>query len=269
MNDPLKKFVKQHREEFDHLEPPAEISDRIRHNLKPVKPAGRRGKMPKIGQWGIAASIFIALGIGLYIFLPKEEPIHQEITIKDNISVHPAETIVQSSKETDIDNLAETESYESPSVPKKAVKETIQIAEAEHDIYMEEKDAILLLLADEQSASTRIEGMLKANNLSRIDEGLMDILANSAAEDANSNVRLAAIEVMVSHIHEPSVAEKIVQAFVTQDDPVVQAELIHIISRMDSARINDEVKHKLYALTEDPSTMGFVKDGAYAVLMNY
>lgn len=96
---------------------------------------------------------------------------------------------------------------------------------------------------------------------------MLEILRKTATEDPNSNVRLAAVEAMVAHAGQPYAAENIAEAFIRQDDAVVQAELISIISNMDQQFLNGKVKEKIEALARNPATLAFVKDEAYAALM--
>ncbi|SUX44994.1 HEAT repeat domain-containing protein [Chryseobacterium indoltheticum] len=124
-------------------------------------------------------------------------------------------------------------------------------------------------MADEYSASSRLEGISLINNFSPSDEKMIAILSEKALSDENTNVRLAAVEALSTHIENTTVRDHIREIFLNQDDPFVQKELITILAEKNPSKLNSEVSAKLRELTLNPTTAVFVKDEAYAVLMKY
>lgn len=90
-----------------------------------------------------------------------------------------------------------------------------------------------------------------------------------AINDQNSNVRMTAVKVIASRLEEPHMKNILMKTFVEQDDPLIQDELIDLISNLDHGRLSEGVKNKLFVLTNDPTTMDFVKDKAYAALLTH
>ncbi|SFT10559.1 HEAT repeat domain-containing protein [Sphingobacterium wenxiniae] len=265
MNDPLKKFVDKHREEFDDLEPSAEIWKKISGQIKPNASDEKIKRLYVLTRWAIVASVLLVFGIGLFLLQNKEIPTEQVAKTKHST---PKEEPVSFTEEPgSLQKKEETKSKVQPTLvlaPKR--KEPLSI-EVKGDIYQTEKDAVLQLLADEESPSARISGLIKTNKLNHIDDELMNVVVEYAINDENSNVRLAAVDVLVAHITESRASDLLIKAFVKQDDPIVQTELIDIISNLGNMSERIEVEQKLVALTEDPMAESFVKDMAYAVLL--
>src|SRR5690606_21615642 len=78
MNDPLKEFVKQHREAFDQLEPPAGVMQRLRAQLKPEptmpEPTRKHHVFGRYRRtaWLVAASLLIGL-VCAYLFFDEAQ----------------------------------------------------------------------------------------------------------------------------------------------------------------------------------------------------
>ncbi|HEU4495509.1 MAG TPA: hypothetical protein VFR70_00500, partial [Flavobacterium sp.] len=125
------------------------------------------------------------------------------------------------------------------------------------------------LINNQYSASSRLEGIALVKNFSPSDEKLIAILSEKALSDENTNVRLAAVKALSKHIENKEINENIGQVFLSQDDPFVQKELIAILADKNPSKLKKEIETKLKELTLDPTTAVFVRDEAYAVLMNY
>src|SRR5690606_8945317 len=92
MNDPLKKFVKQHREAFDHLEPPTGVFQRLQTQLQAEPARSAPATKHRIlwqhrrTAWLVAASLLIGLVCAYLLFdggriQPHSEPqiVHQPV----------------------------------------------------------------------------------------------------------------------------------------------------------------------------------------------
>jgi len=268
MNDPIKNFVGQHREEFDDFEPPADVLDKVRKEIRLAKISTRRNNIYRLSKWVVAASILITLGIYFYV-IPKDDSVVNEVS-KNTKKITPKslEPISWSPKKEASVNPVKIVKPAGANGLEKSENKALMSANVTKALYQNEKDSILLLLSDEQSSSNRIYGLVKASKLPHIKETLMETIVKHATEDENSNVRLVAIDVIISRLDQPYMAKILRRTFVEQDDPFVLTELIDAISNMDANKIDKGIKDKLVALTDDPKTMGFVKDRAYAVLMS-
>ncbi|MNY25517.1 hypothetical protein D3C86_1593070 [compost metagenome] len=80
---------------------------------------------------------------------------------------------------------------------------------------------------------------------------------------------MSAVSALEIQRQNPAVTDRIQQIFIQQNDPMVQKELISFLAEKPTSELSPEVNTKLLALAQDPTTVDFVKDQAYAVLMKY
>lgn len=258
MNDPLKKFVQQHREAFDRLEPPTGVLQRLQTQLKPepTLPAATR-QAPVLARyrrtaWLVAASLLIGL-VCTYLFFDggwtqrHEEPqvVFQPID-REPINVEP--------------HVAEE--TETPTVPP---IEKSQQQEARNTVANREPAPVPLAvrLADSTSASTRLAAILEIEQSERMNGHIVAMLSETMNHDGNTNVRLAALDVLSRHLDDPQVADLLAAALTTQDDPLVQLGIVRIAAQIDHVGIEEA----LFAVARSPYTFEAVKDEAYAVLL--
>lgn len=261
MNDPIRNFVREHRAEFDELEPPAYILNRVRKEIQPPQPPPvKTNRTFVLTKWAVAASFLLALIT--YTITNKNSGINDASNQLSSAVTKKAAGIQEPKSKQPVVAVSE---IVKPSTPEKQRVKAIPPLNREYD--SSEKGSIVRLLSDRGSASNRISGLMRANKLTYIDEPLMQAVLKSATQDENSNVRLAAVEIIINRLGEPRMKEVLVQAFLKQDDPFVQAELIDVLSVMNAGKVPPEVKNKLLSLTNDPMTMDFVKNRTYTVLL--
>lgn len=281
MNDPLKQYIQDRREEFDTLEIPEETFDKIMSRLnEPVPSAGKNHPLFSLKTWTIAASVTVIFSIGGFLFL-KEKEIKNPIivtkkkakTVEENrVVIQIPEnreetygTITTEQNNTD-GKLDGTGSVGSGKI--------VEISNPEQQNYVgnkldAERAMVIELMNNQESASSRLQGIALAKNISAFDERLIHLLYEKAVSDENTNVRLAAVETLAEQNENPAIAEKIQQVFIQQDDPMVQKELIMMFASQKITELSSEVNEKLRVLAQDPETAAYVKDEAYAVLMQY
>lgn len=281
MKDSLKKYIQDHREEFDTLEVPEDTFDKIMLILNETAVSEEK-IVPLFSwkKWSAAASVAIIFSIGLYAFWNQKEgeklviATQEQKNKKDEDLVdilnqkEGLETVVI--KTTKQENTSEVY-VKNNSNPSKKIAETKSLAQnnnLESENNFDELKA-LELINDQHSASSRLRGIDLLKSFSASDEKIINILSEKALSDENTNVRLAAVEALSVHIENTEVSKNIRQIFLNQDDPIVQKELIAILTEKNPSQLNREVNAKLKELTLDPTTAVFVKDEAYAVLMRY
>jgi len=125
------------------------------------------------------------------------------------------------------------------------------------------KQMMLVMLDNQQSASQRIQGANVAMKIERADNEVVRALAKSMNEDPNTNVRMAALEALSKFHQEPFVRKMLIQSLSLQKDPVVQIALIQLMVRMKE---KDAVKD-LEKIINDSATMNAVKDEAYSGIL--
>ncbi|WP_262248868.1 HEAT repeat domain-containing protein [Parapedobacter soli] len=244
MNDPLKKFVQQHREAFDGLEPPTGVLRRLQMQLKPERRYRR-------AAWLVAASLLIGL-VCTYLFFDGEAiQRHSEPQIVHQ-PVEPAPRTADSSVTAQVELPVEAPVEEQPQ-------------EARHRVAPREPAPVPLAvrLADSTSASTRLAAILEIEQSGRMNGRIVAMLSETMNRDGNTNVRLAALDVLSRRIDDPQVADLLAAALTTQDDPLVQLGIVRIAARIDHVGIEEA----LFAVARNPYTFEAVKDEAYAVLL--
>lgn len=122
---------------------------------------------------------------------------------------------------------------------------------------------MMAMLDNQQSASQRMVGVSVAYALEQADDEIVKVLVKTMNEDANSNVRLAALEALGKFSHEAQVRESLVQSLSIQKDPVVQIALIQLLVTMKEKGVVKQLEQ----MTKDARTMKAVKDEAYAGIL--
>lgn len=277
MKDSLKKYINDHRDEFDNIEVPDEMFDKIMYKLDNSTPSvGKTRSIFPLKTWAIAASVAVILSLGIFNLWQEKEidktAIATKQTQKKEDEVLTNTSIVQEESETSIienkiqKNTAKVLANNSSDSPKQSIVNQNSILN--YNIENDKVNAIELM-NKHFSASSRLQGIALVKNFSDYDSKIIDLLSEKAISDENTNVRLAAVSALEIQHQNPAVTERIQQIFVQQNDPMVQKELISFLSEKQPSELSTEVNTKLLALAQDPTTEAFVKDEAYAVLMRY
>ena len=277
MKDSLKKYINDHRDEFDNLEVPDELFDNIMSKLDSSTPSvEKKRSIFLLKTWAIAASVAVILSLGIFNLWQEKEidktAIATKQTQKKEDEVLTDTSIVQEESETSIienkiqKNTAKVLANNSSDSPKQSIVNQNSILN--YNIENDKVNAIELM-NKHFSASSRLQGIALVKNFSDYDSKIIDLLSEKAISDENTNVRLAAVSALEIQHQNPAVTERIQQIFVQQNDPMVQKELISFLAEKPSSELSPEVNTKLLALAQDPTTVDFVKDEAYAVLMKY
>ena len=277
MKDSLKKYINDHRDEFDNLEVPDELFDNIMSKLDSSTPSvEKKRSIFLLKTWAIAASVAVILSLGIFNLWQEKEidktAIATKQTQKKEDEVLTDTSIVQEESETSIienkiqKNTAKVLANNSSDSPKQSIVNQNSILN--YNIENDKVNAIELM-NKHFSASSRLQGIALIKDFSDYDSKIIDFLSEKAISDENTNVRLAAVSALEIQHQNPAVTERIQQIFVQQNDPMVQKELISFLAEKPSSELSPEVNTKLLALAQDPTTVDFVKDEAYAVLMKY
>lgn len=265
MNDQLKKYIEDNREGFDHLEPAEDIFLRIRAELKPA-PQPKKGLMQLWinHKWMAAASILVVMSI-TYLLVTNTAKDRQLDNLKITNKKHPkvdqptmiAKTGIKTNKT--VKNPIMVDHAKVASTPTSKKRQQYKHTEQQFNMA-----AIYRKLTDSSSASTRLAAVLQLQRSQLINNDLIDRLAKTLNHDSNSNVRLAVIGLMGRYAQDSYVSNACVRSLSNQKDPLVQLELINLLSRTNDTKLDE----KLFALANDPNTFAMVKDQAYLVLLN-
>ena len=254
MNDPLKKYIQDNRDDFDNLEPAADIFFKIKSELKNISKEEKRELHLIINyKWLVAATILITLSI-TYLFSTNNK---NNKTVDNQQYTKITAPGITNLPKTTID----TESLINDKKPhvKLVVAKKVKKQNKEINIIDAYKN-----LSDSASSSTRLAAILDIQKSNVMSYSIIDQLAKTLNHDSNSNVRLAALNLMSKYAQDSYVGNTFLQSLSNQKDPLVQLGLIELLSQTNNPKLDD----KLYALANDPTTITAVKDQAYLILLN-
>ncbi|PWG06139.1 hypothetical protein DIS07_06830 [Polaribacter aquimarinus] len=103
------------------------------------------------------------------------------------------------------------------------------------NIKEENKQEVLAML-ENNSASKRILAVTNAEEFTQEDTKIIEALINRLFFDKNTNVRLAAAEVLSKFSSREMVREALIKSLATEKNSSVQIELIHILAKIQEKR---------------------------------
>lgn len=262
MDDQLKDFIKKNRTEFEFRTPSSDLRASILSLLSEKKKLKNRRAFRT--KKAIAATVVAILSISVLMLsrisetgttgqIAEIKPVKDRKEGKTNAEVGPKTVTPHRNLRKQI--IAET--------PKSQPDRKVVSAFEEEDT----DNALSLMLSEDRPPSYRINGLQKISELEDIGEDLLEQVTQTAVDDGNTNVRLAAVEVLVSKSGMPGLQEHLISAFLRQDDPIVQSELIDIITTIDSVSRDPKVRKRLNEIGNDPLSEGFVRERALVLLM--
>lgn len=271
MEDKLKKFVRDNREAFGTKAPSAEVWNRIKSQIEPPK---KERKISITWMWSAAAVILVLFTVGLLwqrnqnvVDVPSEGYIAQTDTTNEEEPTLSSLTEISVQAKAEIAAVVNIEAIPDRPKPKEQDEPTSVAPDEKMGDLTAKTTEMLAMLNDPHSAIKRLDAVLQAGELREVPTEIMEQLYMTVNHDPNSNVRMAALELLMAHTPMSEWDEKIQDVFVQQDDPVLQVELMHVMAAVDSISINTTTENKLHEITEDPLAIDFVKEQAYAVLM--
>jgi len=120
------------------------------------------------------------------------------------------------------------------------------------------KEMMMLSLLQKESATERLRAVNLTSEMSNVSDKVTDALFQTLNNDANENVRLAALEVLTTYAMQDKVREGLVRSIAFQDSPVVQVTLAELMVALqekksvselqkliDSDKTPDDVRRKL------------------------
>lgn len=252
MNDPLKKYIDHHRDEFDHLNPSADLFSKINLGLQSKPVVKPTFSLTTPTKWMAAASIVIVLTATLLL-------------VKNNSKPHLAGGQTAKNQQKAVQKPIDLSTDVKNPVVNVAVHPTKQTTR-KHKTQINQTNLSNFYadLADSTSSNTRLSAILEIQRSKVISYDVVDRLTKILNRDSNSNVRLAALNVLSQYANDQYVANNLIHALSGQTDPLVQIGLMDLLKNID----NPTLDGRLYALANDPNTLSAVKDQAYFILMN-
>jgi hypothetical protein len=254
MNDPIKDFIEKNRAEFDHLEAPTFDINKFKARAPQIKVEETPiVKLNQRSKWLAAASVTIAIAAFLF-YNTKPEKAALASSNKQEVKANEQSNAAQIGEKAENSVLPAT-------ALQIAKQHTRRVGKVEVNTPIK---PIYDQLTDSSSASNRLAAILEIKKKGTLSNYEIDKLAKSLNNDNNSNVRLAALDILKSYNKDRYVSSVLVSSLSTQTDPMVQLELVTLLGNMEHVKIEE----KLYALASDPNTFGAVKDEAFSILLN-
>jgi len=100
----------------------------------------------------------------------------------------------------------------------------------------EMKQMMMLSLLENPSASERIKAVGYTEDISNVNQKVIDALLTTLNEDPNLNVRLVTLEALVKLAREPSVREGLVKSITLQDSPLLQSAIADVMVKLQEKR---------------------------------
>jgi|SRR5690554_2252011 len=281
--DKLKELVSKHREDFDYKVPPAAVWELIKTRIPGIEQEKDLKKKPeedpekplilkrRMGAkvWWMAASFLLFAAAASWLWTETERAPHVS-KLEEKLTL-----LEEKMKSMPVESMPTQEVY--PSEPgvtpdpiadkAKAEPKAVAAPPVVHESAETELAGIYRLLNDSLSASNRLEAVLRLAELPEWSAKEVAQIHRSLHQDPNTNVRLAALDALARHIPRENAAEQIQELLMLQDDPAIQLELLMAMLMAPDLQLQEATSEHLFALAEDPFTLDFVKEQAYAVLM--
>lgn len=272
MRDNLKDFVNANRDAFDRKEPSADLWNKIRPQ---VVPQVEEKKIKPLWRWASIAAATLLVGTAAFVIFnqeKKDDRMDKVAVLKSSpVQQKEPEEIMRPSQREIVAEAEQKESIRSIQTMTSKQKTHLVANRTAQKIAVEreeehEKD-YMQMLQDSVRASTRLAAVLALQKQGNLKKDETRALEKIAVSDESSNVRMAAIETLLDGMTPEVRQQKVQDFFVAQNDPTLQVELMQMIAQRDEPEMKNSTKDKLNAIVEDPFTLKFVKEQAYAVLL--
>ncbi|CAM3322953.1 HEAT repeat domain-containing protein [Empedobacter stercoris] len=280
MKDSLKKQIDNKREDFENKMPSDKLWAKIKTQI-PIENNEEEISVQKeeksnnqknwsIGYWAIAASVLVVFGISFFFFNHSEVELPKTV-VKTSQKKVDVEQINKTKDKVEIDDkINSIPDYQTKNqLTKNKVNDKVESSFNEIISKPTEStnDALLAQLQDDFSTSNRVDALAKLAQVDKLNRHELELIKKTALHDPNSIVRLNSIEVLANKLPKESMNQDMKEVFMSQDDPMVQMELINVLAKVNNHSLDAELIQKLQEMVLDPQTKPFVKDEAYAVLL--
>lgn len=274
MKDSLKKHIENKREDFENKMPSgmlwAKIKTQIPLENSEVVVKTEIGKNKTVSYWSIAASVLVVFGISFFFFNQSKVEVPKTL-VKTSQKKVVVEQINKTEDKIEIaDKINSIPDYSTESQLTK-LKAKDKIDSSSEKIISKPTEstnnALFEQLQDEFSTSNRIDALAKLAQVDELNQNELELIKRVTLNDPNTIVRLNSIEVLANKLPEKSINQEMKEIFMSQDDPMIQMELINVLTKVNNHSLDAELIQKLQEIILDPQTKPFVKDEAYAVLL--
>lgn len=253
MSNDLENYLRQNLDQLDRKKPDPAVLGRILKEMEGKKSETREGIVIsfRLLKWAAACLLAAICAIGIWYYKKPQtevEIVQKEKPVKPYLPQAATEPVIEPVAPAAIATVDEE-----ITTRKKALVNKIRT-----------KQSILLAgLNNTQSAASRINAITGASQLKKRNNTIIDALVQILDKDPNANVRLAALDGLARFYREDYVRRKLVASLKKQHDPLVQINLINLLTRMRESAILDQLEE----IVHDDNTNKAVKDVAYAGML--
>jgi anti-sigma-K factor RskA len=135
-----------------------------------------------------------------------------------------------------------------------AKADTQSVLDAENET-QEVRSQLVFALADQPSASKRLQAVSEVNKMSNANDQVIMALFKMLNSDPNVNVRLAAVTSLSKYVDNPKVREGLVMSITKQESPLVQIALAELMVTLKEQKSIDSME----TLLQQPDINAAVK----------
>lgn len=107
------------------------------------------------------------------------------------------------------------------------------------------REVMAISLLNNSSPIERLKAVNISTEIQSVDDRVITALLKTLNNDSNVNVRVAAVEALVSHASNPKVRTGLINSIATQESPIVQAALADAMLALQEKHSVDEFKKLL------------------------
>jgi D-ribose pyranose/furanose isomerase RbsD len=107
------------------------------------------------------------------------------------------------------------------------------------------REVMMISLLDNSSPTERLKAVNISSEIHSVDDQVVNALLKTLNNDSNVNVRLAAVEALVSHASNPTARTGLINSIANQESPIVQAALADAMLALQEEQSIDEFKKLL------------------------
>lgn len=246
MSSELEKYIQGNLDQLDKKKPDPAVLGRILSAMKAtgeVKPKATVHSF-RLLKWAAACLLVTAGGIAAWYFNKPPQTTHAD-------TANIPETRPQPAPKTDLVKQPPIDvAGEHINTYKKAVVPKVKSPKAE----------LLSGLSNMQSAASRINAVASASRMKSNRNEVVDALVHTLNNDPNANVRLAALDGLTRFHKEAYVRRKLAASLNNQQDPLVQINLIDMLTWMRESSILPDLER----IVNDDTSINAVKDVAWS-----
>ncbi len=257
MSNELEKFVNNNRDAFDDRMPNPAVLQRLQEQMSGMNKKKGIVISFRTVRWA-AACVVVLAGAGIFYLTQKNDAVTKTMgngeIAKQSPAVAPSTHQAPAKESVPVITNPET-NYTVQQASQKGNTTEMQLALR--------RQALFAQLNDMESPGARVTAAAEAYKLKGADKEIVDALVGTMNNDPNTNVRLAALDGLTRFKRETYVKEQLVKSLKKQTDPMVQIQLIQVLTRMKETSILDQLEK----MVKDDNTMEAVKDNAYSSIL--